>query len=69
VDGAVVGAAERDEIARSVGAAVGARPDVVDVEVERVSAARDLAAAPVALDHSAAHGGRNGRSRAKGCYR
>ena len=50
-------------------ATVGAGHDVVDVEVEGVTATRDLTAVLVALEHAAADGGWNGRARANECYR
>jgi len=68
MNGAVVGAAERDQVAGIVRAAVGPGQDVLDIEVERVPAARDLAAVLVALEHAATHCGWN-RSRSNGRWR
>jgi len=60
---AVVGAAEGDEVGGVVGAGFGAGLDVVDVDVEGVAAAGDLAAMLVAFEDAAAYRGGNGGSR------
>jgi hypothetical protein len=60
VKGAVVSRAKRDEIFGSVSPALGARTDVVHVDVNGVPATRNSAAAAVATEDLAAHGGRDG---------
>ena len=63
VDCAVVCAAEGDQVGGVVAAAVGAGDDVMDVDVEGVAAAGDLAAVVVAFEDAAADGGRDGGAR------
>jgi hypothetical protein len=59
---AVVGAADGDQVVGIVGA-VGEGNDVMDVDVEGVAAARDLAAVRVALEDAAADRGGMARER------
>ena len=56
--------AKRDQVAHRVAAALGARPDVVHVDMEMVPAARDLATVPIAREHGTAQGGRHALSSA-----